>query len=162
DQPELAAAAVGRLIDDPPFRERQSELGRARAEGESFDAVASELERVYESLGPRRRVARPSDPLADRDWIVADLHMHTRWSHDCSIAVPDLLDHAEGEGLGGIAITDHNVFAGALEAVELARDRELIVIPGEEVKTKGQGEVIGLFLETEIPKGMPFAETLAA
>ena len=42
-----------------------------------------------------------------------------------------------------IAITDHNVFGGALEAVELARDRELIVIPGEEVKTDGQGESSG-------------------
>jgi len=161
-QPELAAAAVGRLVDDPDFRRRQSELGRARAEGESFDAVASELERVYESLGPRRRAPRPSDPLADREWIVADLHMHTRWSHDCSIAVPELLDHAEAEGLGAIAVTDHNVFGGAQEAVDLARERDLVVIPGEEVKTKGQGEVIGLFLESEIPRGMSFADSLAA
>ena len=65
-----------------------------------------------------------------------------------------LLDHAEAEGLGAIAITDHNVFSGALEVVELARDRDIIVIPGEEVKTDGQGEVIGLFLHEEIPRGM--------
>jgi predicted metal-dependent phosphoesterase TrpH len=36
------------------------------------------------------------------------------------------------------------------------------VIQGEEVKTDNQGEVIGLFLEQEIPRGMPFAETVAA
>jgi len=30
------------------------------------------------------------------------------------------------------------------------------------VKTKGQGEVIGLFLQEEIPRGMSFADTLAA
>jgi len=36
------------------------------------------------------------------------------------------------------------------------------VIPGEEVKTDGQGEVIGLFLEQEIPRGLSFAETIAA
>src|SRR4029077_7272922 len=94
--------------------------------------------------------------------IVADLHMHTSWSHDCSIEVDELLDHAESEGLGAIAVTDHNVFGGAREAVELARGRELIVIPGEEVKTDDQGEVIGLFLEHEIPRGMTFAETVAS
>ena len=85
-----------------------------------------------------------------------------RWSHDCSIEVDELLPHAEAEGLGAIAVTDHNVFGGALEAVEKARGRELIVIPGEEVKTDDQGEVIGLFLKEEIPRGMSFAETVAA
>jgi predicted metal-dependent phosphoesterase TrpH len=88
--------------------------------------------------------------------------MHTTWSHDCSIEVDDLLDHAEEEGLGAIAITDHNVLGGALEAVEKARTRKLTVIPGEEVKTASEGEVIGLFLKEEIPRGMSFAETVAA
>ena len=162
EQPELAAAAVGRLVDDIAFRQRESALARARAEGESFDAVAAELERIYDGLSPRRRVGRSADPLANRDWILADLHMHTRWSHDCSVSVPELVDHAQAEGLGAIAVTDHNVFAGAQEAVALASGRDLVVIPGEEVKTKGQGEVIGLFLTEEIPKGMPFADTLAA
>jgi predicted metal-dependent phosphoesterase TrpH len=162
DQPELAAAAVARLVEDGDFREREAEVARARAEGESFDAVAAELERVYASLGPRRRAARSGEPLANRDWIVADLHMHTRWSHDCSIAVDELLDHAEAEGLGAIAVTDHNVFSGALEATTLSAARDLVVIPGEEVKTKGQGEVIGLFLQEEIPRGMSFEDTLTA
>ncbi len=36
------------------------------------------------------------------------------------------------------------------------------MIPGEEVKTDDQGEVIGLFLREEIPRGMSFAETVAA
>jgi hypothetical protein len=98
----------------------------------------------------------------DRDWIVCDLHMHTSWSHDCAVEPEELLDHAEAIGLGAIAVTDHNVFGGALEAVERARGRDLIVIPGEEVKTHGQGEVIGLFLREEIPRGMSFSETIAA
>jgi predicted metal-dependent phosphoesterase TrpH len=46
--------------------------------------------------------------------------------------------------------------------VEAARGRDLFVIPGEEIKTAGQGEVIGLFLEREIPRGMSFADTIAA
>jgi predicted metal-dependent phosphoesterase TrpH len=98
--------------------------------------------------------------MAGREWIVADLHMHTSWSADCSIPVADLLDHAESEGLGAIAVTDHNVFGGALEAAVLADDRDLMVIPGEEVKTDGQGEVIGLFLEEEIPRGLSFADAI--
>jgi predicted metal-dependent phosphoesterase TrpH len=162
-QPELAAAATARLAEDAGHRERQAAKALAEAEGQTFADVARELDALYGELAGRRRGTRPeSEPLADRPWILADLHMHTSWSHDCAIEVAELLDHAEAEGLGAIAVTDHNVFGGALEAVELARGRDLIVIPGEEVKTDGQGEVIGLFLREEIPRGMSFADTVAA
>jgi predicted metal-dependent phosphoesterase TrpH len=162
EQPELAAAALARFAENEPLRTQLSEEARRGVEGKTFDDVGAELEELYESLGKRRRTARPPEPLADRDWILADLHLHTSWSADCSVEVEDLLDHAESAGLGAIAVTDHNVFGGALEAVELARGRNLIVIPGEEVKTDGQGEVIGLFLSEEIPRGMSFADTIAA
>ncbi len=163
DQPELAAAAAARLAEDDPLRERRGAEARGRAERTSFAAVAAELDRLYRSLSRRRRHARrDGDPLAGRPWIVCDLHMHTSWSHDCSIPVADLLDHAEAIGLGAIAVTDHNRFGGAAEAAELARTRRLVVVPGEEVKTDGQGEVIGLFLEREIPRGLSFADTVAA
>ena len=162
-QPELAAAAMARLAEDDTYRARRVEVARVEAAASSFAEVAERLATLYEGLGGRRRSrSRDDDPLAGRPWILADLHMHTRWSHDCSIEVPDLLDHAEAEGLGAIAVTDHNVFGGALEAVALARDRDLVVIPGEEVKTDGQGEVIGLFLREEIPRGMSFEDTVAA
>jgi predicted metal-dependent phosphoesterase TrpH len=164
EQPELAAAEVMRLADDETYREGAARRARETAEGQSFAAVAEELDEVYRGLTGRRHAARTGivDPLADRDWVVADLHLHTSWSHDCQIPVEDLLDHAEAQGLGAIAVTDHNVFGGALEAAELARDRDLIVIPGEEVKTADQGEVIGLFLSEEIPRGQSFGETVAA
>jgi hypothetical protein len=155
---------VERLVADASTRAAAARDARARAEGQSFDAVAASLDTVYAKLTRKRRVARiaDDDPLADRDWITIDLHLHTDWSHDCSIPAEDLLDHAEQIGLGGIAVTDHNVFGGALEAVDLARERDLVVIPGEEIKTDNQGEVIGLFLEEEIPRGMSFADTLDA
>ncbi|HJR94591.1 MAG TPA: glycosyltransferase [Gaiellaceae bacterium] len=155
---------VQRLIADPDSRATNARDARSRADKQSFDAVAAELDGVYTRLIRKRRVARTveDDPLAGRDWLTIDLHLHTDWSHDCSIPAEDLLDHAEEIGLGGIAVTDHNVFGGALEAVELARTRDLVVIPGEEVKTDNQGEVIGLFLEEEIPRGMSFADTVAA
>ncbi|HET8968392.1 MAG TPA: PHP-associated domain-containing protein, partial [Gaiellaceae bacterium] len=151
-------------IDDGSAREAAAHDARTRAATQGFETVAQELDDVYSRLADKRRTPRPEpeDPLADRDWITIDLHLHTEWSHDCSIPAADLLDHAEAIGLGGIAVTDHNVFGGALEAVELARSRDLVVIPGEEVKTDDQGEVIGLFLEREIPRGMSFAETIDA
>ena len=162
-QPELAAAALARLVEDEELREREGAKARAAAEAQSFDRLAAELESVYQGLTGRRRVRRRgSDPLAGREWIVADLHMHTSWSHDCSIPVAELLEYAEAEGLGAIAVTDHNVFGGAVEAARLAEGGDLIVIPGEEVKTDGQGEVIGLFLDEEIPRGMSFTDTVAA
>jgi hypothetical protein len=161
-QPELAAAAVARLAEDREAREKSAARGRADAERESFAAVAGELDRLYRGLPGRRRAPEPADPLEDRDWIVCDLHMHTSWSHDCSIEPQELVDYAEAIGLGAIAVTDHNVFGGALEAVEAARGRDLVVIPAEEVKTDGQGEIIGLFLQEEIPRGMSFADTIAA
>jgi predicted metal-dependent phosphoesterase TrpH len=162
EEPELFAAETVRLIDDRSFRERRAAEGRALAERDSFAALADRVEAVYDTVTARRRVAPPKPPLEDRDWIVVDLHMHTSWSHDCSIDVDELIPHAESEGLGAIAITDHNVFGGALEALERAQRHKLIVIPGEEIKTGEDGEVIGLFLQEEIPRGLSFAETIAA
>jgi predicted metal-dependent phosphoesterase TrpH len=163
EQPELVGAAVARLAEDADHLAKEGAKARTRAEAQSFAAVAAELDGLYTTLARRKRTARrDDDPLAGRPWILCDLHMHTEWSHDCSIPVADLLDHAEAIGLGAIAVTDHNKFGGAQEAVELARDRALTVIPAEEVKTDGQGEVIGLFLEEEIPRGLSFADTIAA
>ena len=155
---------LARLAEDHALRARLGAEARTEAETQGFPRVAAELDELYRGLAGRRRDTRrrSTDPLAGRESIVVDLHMHTSWSHDCSIEVPELLDHAEAEGLGAIAVTDHNVFGGALEAVEAARGREVVVIPGEEVKTDGQGEVIGLFLQEEIPRGLPFADTIAA
>jgi hypothetical protein len=162
-QPELAAAAAGRLAEDVELRTAESASARAKAEGQSFTTVAGELDVLYRELAKRRRPRRRlADPLGDRPLIVADLHMHTSWSFDCTVDPAELVDHAEAEGLGAIAVTDHNAFGGALETADLARGRDLIVIPGEEIKTEGQGEVIGLFLEREIPRGLTFADTVAA
>ena len=166
----VEAAEGGAVVVDGDPSEVARLLGPAeeRTSGapdppETFEHVARELDAIYTRLLGKRRVRRVQrDPLEERDWITVDLHMHTEWSHDCSIPADALLEHAEEIGLGGIAVTDHNVFGGALEAVELAQGRDLVVIPGEEVKTDSQGEVIGLFLEEEIPRGMSFADTIAA
>ena len=161
-QPELVSAAMARLAESDDWGAKLTNEGRQSAAGESVSALGDALEETYRSvLGRRRRTRPPADPLADRPLILCDLHMHTEHSHDCAVPVDTLLDYAEAQGLGAIAVTDHNVFSGAEEAVELARKRDLLVIPGEEVKTDA-GEVIGLFLEREIARGMPMEDTIAA
>ncbi len=161
-QPELIAAAMARLTENDDWRAKLSREGRESALGESVSALGDALEDVYRSvLRRRRRSQPPSDPLGDRPLILCDLHMHTEHSHDCAVPVQTLLDYAEAQGLGAIAVTDHNVFTGAQEALELARHGSLTVIPGEEVMTDA-GEMIGLFLEQEIPQGMTMGDTIAA
>ena len=162
EQPELAAAETARMIEDKGFRGKREAESLAAAKLQTVEALADRVEEIYERLGSRRRSNASAQTPEERDWVVADLHLHTSWSHDCSIDVEELIDHAEAQGLGAIAVTDHNVFGGALEAVERTRGRRLVVIAGEEVKTAEDGEVIGLFLREEIPAGMSFGETIDA
>ena len=139
----------------------------AAGEGEAdWGRVAGELEAIY-----RRLLARRHDPtgnpevrerISSRPLIEVDLHMHTDHSGDCATPVDVLLQTARDRGLGAIAITDHNEVSGALEAREIAKGMgDIKVIVAEEVKTAEQGEVIGLFLEEKIPKGLTMAETIA-
>lgn len=94
--------------------------------------------------------------------VLADLHMHSTHSWDCTTPIDELLDSALAAGLGALAVTDHNTIAGGVEARARAIERglPLNVIVGSEIKTAEDGEVIGLFLHHEIPRGLTFAETL--
>ena len=145
--PELAARL--RAAADP----LRSQLTAAR--------VADRFEEAYGSVVARRRVPAPAAAPAQarRPLIDVDLHMHTDHSPDCATPVEVLLAHAREQGLGAIAITDHNEISGALEAAAKADGIKVIV--GEEVKTAAQGEVIGLFLHERIARGMSLAETVA-
>lgn len=64
-----------------------------------------------------------------------DLHIHSRHSHDCSVPVSDILDRAMALGLAGVAIADHDSFAGSAEALSRAPE-ELLVIPAAELATE--------------------------
>jgi predicted metal-dependent phosphoesterase TrpH len=131
--------------------------------------TADQLEEIYSGLAARRQ-PRDGDPLlqarlAERPLIDVDLHMHTDHSHDCATPVEVLLASAREQGLGAIAVTDHNEISGALEASAQAEEAgpqvPIKVIVAEEVKTAGQGEVIGLFLREKIPRGLSLEETVA-
>ncbi|GAC1435249.1 MAG: hypothetical protein NVSMB51_04330 [Solirubrobacteraceae bacterium] len=153
-------AQLGRLLADADLR------GRLRCDPaglRSWDDVADELELLYGEVAARRH-SLAGDPalrrkLTRRGLIGVDLHMHTDHSHDCATPVEVLLQTARDQGLGAIAITDHNEISGALDAQAKAEGIKVIV--AEEVKTASQGEVIGLFLKEKIPRGLSLAETVA-
>jgi predicted metal-dependent phosphoesterase TrpH/glycosyltransferase involved in cell wall biosynthesis len=153
-----------RLIAEPGLRVALAKGGRNFVR--DWDAVTDQLEEIYRRLAARRHSpdGKPAvrRRLASRPAIHVDLHMHTDHSPDCATPVEVLLATARERRLGAIAITDHNEISGALQARELAaQSNDLKVIVAEEVKTAEQGEVIGLFIEEKIPRGMTMRETIA-
>ena len=162
-EPEALAAQLARLVGDDALRARLREEGQRRVR--TWDAVAADYEAVYGELVARRRStagnAEVARRLRSRARIDVDLHMHTDHSPDCATPVEVLLDTARQQGLGAIAVTDHNEVSGAFEALEKADRFGVKVIVGEEVKTASQGEVIGLFLKEKIPRGLTLEETVA-
>ncbi len=164
DARTVASAKTGRLLER--YFPASYELLEPGGGSREWSEVATELEAIY-----RRLVARRHDPtgnpevrrrISRRPLIEVDLHMHTDHSTDCATPVEVLLETARDRGLGAIAITDHNEVSGALEARKIAEEMgDIKVIVAEEVKTAEQGEVIGLFLEEKIPRGMTMAETIA-
>ncbi len=162
---DTLAAQLQKLVDEPGFRARLTEQAAPIREQLSWPRVTDELEDVYASLTKRRHSLSGNPEIAfrlsTRTRIDVDLHMHTDHSHDCATPVEVLLAAARDQGLGAIAVTDHNVITGALEAREKAKEFGVKVIVAEEVKTADQGEVIGLFIEEHIDRGMTLAETVA-
>ena len=162
---DTLAAQLQRLVDDATLRTRLVKAAAPLREGLRWPRVADELEEVYAALVARRHPLG-GDPeiafrLRTRPRIDVDLHMHTDHSHDCATPVEVLLATAREQGLGAIAVTDHNVITGALEAQAKAAEFGVKIILAEEVKTADQGEVIGLFIEEHISRGMTLAETVA-
>ena len=85
-----------------------------------------------------------------------DLHVHTTYSGDCLTSFEAIIEACRRRGLS-VAITDHNRIEGALAFREIA---PFPVIVGEEIDTL-EGEIIGLFLEEGIPRGLTPEETVA-
>jgi len=92
----------------------------------------------------------------------ADLHIHTTYSPDGTATVPAVLAHvARTRTVDLIAITDHDVLDGALEALELAPHYGVEVIPGVEIST-ADGHLLALFVTKPIAPGRPLIESIEA
>jgi predicted metal-dependent phosphoesterase TrpH/glycosyltransferase involved in cell wall biosynthesis len=158
------AAQLERLATDPKLLDKyRTRIAKVHRELE-WSRTAEEFEQLYAEVAGRRHdpdaKGNVRKQLGGRDFIHVDLHMHTDHSPDCATPVDTLLETAEKVGLGAIAVTDHNEISGAIAARDRA-DGRLKVIVAEEVKTADQGEVIGLFIEEKIPRGMTLQETIA-
>jgi predicted metal-dependent phosphoesterase TrpH len=89
-------------------------------------------------------------------WRV-ELHCHSRYSPDSLTALETIVVACLKQGIDRIAITEHNTIAGALELQHLAPE---LVIVGEEIKS-AEGDILGWFVNEEIPKGLSVEETIA-
>jgi Predicted metal-dependent phosphoesterases (PHP family) len=112
--------------------------------------------------------------MVDKDFLFrgrADTHTHTYYSgfsklffvpYPESVTSPEtMVDTAVKRGLDVICITDHNEIKGAWKAERYAREGglEIEVVVGEEITT-ADGEVLGLFLQELVPRGLSAEETI--
>ena len=96
-------------------------------------------------------------------WHKADLHLHTTYSDGLMTSEETVDIIAQHTSLRVIAITDHDTTEGAFVAREYAQQRQpgIEVVIGQEVTT-GDGDVIGLYLQSTLPRFATAAEAIEA
>ena len=90
--------------------------------------------------------------------IKVDMHTHSEYSPDSRTPLASQAAAIKAAGLHVVCATDHNTIEGALRLRELADGFRVIV--GEEVSSS-DGEIIGLFLDKPVPRGLSAEETIA-
>jgi predicted metal-dependent phosphoesterase TrpH len=90
--------------------------------------------------------------------IKVDMHTHSEYSPDSRTPLASQAAAIRAAGLNVVCATDHNTIEGALRLRELADGFRVIV--GEEVSSS-DGEIIGLFLDKPVPRGLSAEETIA-
>lgn len=90
-----------------------------------------------------------------------DFHCHTVYSGDSLLEPEKMISKAKKIGLNKVAITDHNTIKGAIVSAEFAPE---MVIIGEEIRVRKNGkfigEILGYFLEEEVPGDLEIEEAL--
>jgi len=88
-----------------------------------------------------------------------DLHVHSMFSDDAIGSPKEIMKSIKQKGLQGFALTDHNTVEGAVNAARKLSTKQFIIIPGIEISTK-EGHLLGLNVNTLIPKGLSVLETV--
>ena len=145
---ERARAIMAAQMDPGLKRERAAHILENEGDVESLEDQALEVLVKIRGESVVRRGPREGR-------LRIDMHMHTQASFDCLSDPRRVIAAAAARGVQRIALTDHNRLATSLEMAEAFPDS---VIPGEEVKTKEGIDVIGLYIQEEIPKGTPAQE----
>jgi predicted metal-dependent phosphoesterase TrpH len=89
-----------------------------------------------------------------------DLHTHSTAS-DGTLTPSALVSTADDLGLTAVALTDHDTVLGIAEAIDAAKDKKVIFIPGVEISAeidRGSLHIIGLHVDHQSRK---LQETLA-
>ena len=88
----------------------------------------------------------------------ADLHAHTHFSRDAVTSVETFVRRYERAAIDCVAVSDHNNVDGALA---VRGDAPFRVIVAEEIRAS-EGEIIGLFLQETVRKGLTAEDTVRA
>jgi predicted metal-dependent phosphoesterase TrpH len=88
--------------------------------------------------------------------IRADLHVHTKYSIDSATTLDQVIERCSTIGIDCVAIADHGTIQGAIKLKSIS---PFNVIVAEEILTP-YGEVMGMFLEEEIPSNLSLEETI--
>ena len=88
----------------------------------------------------------------------ADLHAHTHFSRDALTSVETFARRYQRAAIDCVAVSDHNNIDGALAVREVAPFQ---VIVSEEIRST-EGEIIGLFLQESVRKGLTPEDTVRA
>ncbi|MCX6004067.1 MAG: PHP domain-containing protein [Chloroflexi bacterium] len=88
--------------------------------------------------------------------IRADLHVHTHYSVDSNMSLKKLIETCQRKGINCVAVADHGTTKGGRELSKIAPFK---VIVCEEILTP-YGEVMGLFLQEDIPNKLTLDETI--
>jgi predicted metal-dependent phosphoesterase TrpH len=87
--------------------------------------------------------------------VRVDLHVHSSASFDCSVEPEQVAVTCRRLGLAPVFLTDHDSIEGALRLGATER-----VVVSQEVMTTA-GELIGLFLNEQVPRGLTPTEAAA-
>mmetsp|Transcript_76379 Transcript_76379/g.210922 ORF Transcript_76379/g.210922 Transcript_76379/m.210922 type:complete len:437 (+) Transcript_76379:138-1448(+) len=96
-------------------------MSTAKAPSLEFASAYSPVESVQPLLGRAKRVRPSAAPSAGACNVLLSQHAHTTHS-DGSMTVKQVLDWHKAHGYTAVAITDHNSWAGGLEAVSAKKD----------------------------------------
>ena len=81
----------------------------------------------------------------------ADLHCHTHYS-DGTMSPQELIFHAKAVGLSGLSITDHDTISAYPEAIEAAKEADILLGTGVEFSSVNEGtsvHILGYDIDLE-------------
>jgi predicted metal-dependent phosphoesterase TrpH len=90
--------------------------------------------------------------------VRVDMHMHSEASPDSRMPPKVQARRIRESGIDVACATDHNSIRGGLRLREVADGFRVVV--GSEILSR-DGEIIGLFLEKDVPRGLTAEETIA-